>query len=123
MSSPRVVQSASWQSASCLVTYVTMSDVVFKPQKCWFPGPDLSVRNTQVSSLITFMYYLHCDVSCCLVVDPKVVIILTSFNSKKHIHYRRHIHIEYCTVYIQLGKNVCKRNPFYQTFVDYRLKE
>ena len=27
-------------------TYVTMSDVVSKPQKCWFPPTDLLVRIT-----------------------------------------------------------------------------
>jgi len=29
-------------------TYVTMSDVVFKPQKCWVPKTDVSVRVTHL---------------------------------------------------------------------------
>jgi len=33
-------------------TYVTMSDVVFKPQKCWVPKTDLSVRITVCSSAV-----------------------------------------------------------------------
>jgi len=48
---------------------IMMSDIVFKPQKCWFPGADLSVQITTKSSkiniaLLTNKYQTNIEKSC-----------------------------------------------------------